>query len=199
MIAVLTRGTSPKIMIRKSEGRKGEDSILKEKKFKYRAYARLFFYPNHMEVIKLQITKKSLGPCFGGTITLMRVVPNKDKDNRLILFSTKEKIMGLMSLPIDGNPYRYTGVITHPGDIKNIKSAQSVKFLFTTGRSDYTINIWKHNPNPSIDVVQSGGERIKPFLNLLEGRDGFKYKEMVDYSYYPQIKSKNENTTKQRI
>ena len=54
-------------------------------------------------------------------------------------------------------------------------------------------------PNHSIDVVQSGGERIEPFLNLLEGRDGFKYKEMVDYSYYPQIKSKNENTTKQRI
>ena len=129
----------------------------------------------------------------------MRVLPNKDKDNRLIFFSTKEKIMGLMSLPIDGNPYRYMGVIIHPGDIKNIKSAQSVKFLFTTGRSDYTINIWKHNPNPSIEVVQSGGEGIEPFLNLLEGRDGFKYKEMVDYSYYPQIKSKNENTTKQRI
>ena len=69
---------------------------------------------------KLQITKTSLGPCFGGPITLMRVVPGKDKDKRLIAFSTKEKIMGLMSLPIDGNPYRYMGVIAHPGDIKNI-------------------------------------------------------------------------------
>ena len=100
-----------------------------------------------------------------------------------------------MSFPIDGNPYRYMGVIAHPANIKNIKSAQSVKFLFTTGRSVYTINIWKYNPNPLIDDVQSGGEGIEPFLNLLEGRDGFKYKEMVDYSYYPQIKSKNENTT----
>ena len=182
-------------MIRKGEGRKVEDSILKEKKFEYRAYVQLFFYPNHMEVIKLQITKKSLGPCFGGTITLMRVVPSKDKDNRLILFSTKEKIMGLMSFPIDGNPYRYMGVIAHPANIKNIKSAQSVKFLFTTGRSVYTINIWKYNPNPLIDDVQSGGEGIEPFLNLLERRDGFKYKEMVDYSYYAQIQTKNENST----
>jgi WD40 repeat protein len=87
--------------------------------------------------------------------------------------------MGLMSLPIDGNPYRYMGVIIHPGDIKNIKSAQSVKFLFTTGRSDYTINIWKHNPNPSIEVVQSGGEGIEPFLNLLEGRDGLNIKKWL--------------------
>jgi WD40 repeat protein len=149
---------------------------------------------------KLQITKTSLGPCFGGPITLMRVVPGKDKDKRLIAFSTKEKIMGLMSLPIDGNPYRYMGVIAHPGDIKNIKSTHTFNYLFTTGGSDYTINIWKYNPNPLIDVVQSGGEGIEPFLNLLEGgRDGFKYKEMVDYFYYAQIKSKDENTTKQRI
>ena len=132
-----------------------------------------------MEVIKLQITKKSLGPCFGGTITLMRVVPSKDKDNRLILFSTKEKIMGLMSLPIDGNPYRYMGVIAHPGDIKNIKSTHTFNYLFTTGGSDYTINIWKYNPNPLIDVVQSGGEGIEPFLNLLEGRDGLNIKKWL--------------------
>ena len=43
MIAVLTRGKSPKNMIRKGEGRKVEDSILKEKKFEYRAYVQLFF------------------------------------------------------------------------------------------------------------------------------------------------------------
>ena len=147
----------------------------------------------------LSITKTSLGPCFGGPICKMRVIPGKDKDKRLIAFYTKEKIMGLMCLPIDGNPYRYMGVISHPNTIKDIKPAQNINYIFTTGGSDFTVNIWTYNVNPLIDTVQSAGEGIEPFLNLLEGgRDGLKYKEMVDYFYYAQIKSKDENTTKHR-
>ena len=149
---------------------------------------------------KLQITKTSLGPCFGGPITLMRVVPGKDKDKRLIAFTTKEKIMGLMCLPIDGNPFRYMGVIAHPGIIKDVKPATNASYIFTTGGDDYTINIWKYNINPLIEAVENGGDGIKPFLNLLEGGiEGKKYKEMVDYFYYAQIKSKDENTTKHRV
>jgi len=52
MIAVGTKGKPPKNMIRKVEGRRGGDSILKEKKFEYRAYVQLFYYPNHMKLIK---------------------------------------------------------------------------------------------------------------------------------------------------
>ena len=149
---------------------------------------------------QLTITKTSLGPCFGGPIKNMKVIPGRDKDKRLIAFSTKEKIMGLMCLPVDGNPYRYMGVIAHPGTIKDIKAATNVNYIFTTGGNDYTINIWKYNVNPLIDAVQTGGEGIEPFLKLLEGgRDGIKYKEMVDFFYYAQIKSKAENTTKHRV
>ena len=149
---------------------------------------------------QLTITKTSLGPCFGGPIKKMTVIPGRDKDKRLIAFSTKEKIMGLMCLPVDGNPYRYMGVIAHPGTIKDIKAASNVNYIFTTGGNDYTINIWKYNVNPLIDAVQKGGEGIEPFLKLLEGgRDGIKYKEMVDFFYYAQIKSKDENTTKHRV
>ena len=82
----------------------------------------------------------------------MKVIPGRDKDKRLIAFSTKEKIMGLMCLPVDGNPYRYMGVIAHPGTIKDIKAATNVNYIFTTGGNDYTINIWKYNVNPLIDA-----------------------------------------------
>lgn len=146
------------------------------------------------------ITKTALGPCFGGPIVTMRVLPGKDPEKRLIAFITKEKIMGLISLPVDGNPYRYMGVIAHPGQIKDIKTSQNMNYIFTTGGSDYTINIWKYNANPLVEAVQNGGIGIEPFLNLLEGgRDGIKYKEMVDFFYYAQIKSKDEHTTKHRI
>ena len=69
----------------------------------------------------LSIIKTSLGPCFGGPIQVMRVIPGKDKTKRLIAFATREKVLGLMCLPIDGNPFRYMGVIAHPGIIKDVK------------------------------------------------------------------------------
>ena len=148
----------------------------------------------------LSIIKTSLGPCFGGPIQVMRVVPGKDKTKRLIAFATREKVLGLMCLPIDGNPFRYMGVIAHPGIIKDVKPATNASYIFTTGGDDYTINIWRYNINPLIDAVENGGDGIKPFLNLLEGGiGGKKYKEMVDYFYYAQIKSKDENTTKHRV
>lgn len=146
------------------------------------------------------IIKTSLGPCFGGPIQVMRVIPGKDKGKRLIAFATKEKVLGLMALPIDGNPHRYMGVIAHPGYIKDVKPAQNASFIFTTGGSDYTINIWKYNPTPLFDEVDAKGDGITPFLDLLEGGEGGKkYQQMVDYFYYAQIKSKDENTTKHRI
>ena len=148
----------------------------------------------------LSIIKTSLGPCFGGPIQVMRVIPGKDKTKRLIAFATREKVLGLMFLPIDGNPFRYMGVIAHPGIIKDVKPATNASYIFTTGGDDYTINIWRYNINPLIDAVENGGDGIKPFLNLLEGGiGGKKYKEMVDYFYYAQIKSKDENTTKHRV
>jgi WD40 repeat protein/Ca2+-binding EF-hand superfamily protein len=148
----------------------------------------------------LSIIKTSLGPCFGGPIQVMRVIPGKDKTKRLIAFATREKVLGLMCLPIDGNPFRYMGVIAHPGIIKDVKPATNASYIFTTGGDDYTINIWKYNINPLIEAVENGGDGIKPFLNLLEGgMEGKKYKEMVDYFYYAQIKSKDENTTKHRV
>ena len=148
----------------------------------------------------LSIIKTSLGPCFGGPIQVMRVIPGKDKTKRLIAFATREKVLGLMCLPIDGNPFRYMGVIAHPGIIKDVKAASNNNFIFTTGGDDYTINIWKYNINPLLEAVENGGDGIKPFLNLLEGgMGGKKYKEMVDYFYYAQIKSKDENTTKHRV
>ena len=148
----------------------------------------------------LSIIKASLGPCFGGPIQVMRVIPGKDKTKRLIAFATREKVLGLMCLPIDGNPFRYMGVIAHPGIIKDVKPATNASYIFTTGGDDYTINIWRYNINPLIEAVENGGDGIKPFLNLLEGgKEGKKYKEMVDYFYYAQIKSKDENTTKHRV
>lgn len=91
------------------------------------------------------------------------------------------------------------GLIAHPEKIKDIKSSSSIDYIFTTGGSDFVINAWKFNINPLVDAVHNGGEGIEPFLTMLEGgREGLMYQEMLDFFYYAQIKSKDENITKTR-
>lgn len=145
------------------------------------------------------VKQTSLGPTYGKPVSKLRIVPGMDKDKRVLAFSTDYKIFGLLYLPIDGNPYRMMGVIGHPRQIKEIRTSKNLDYIFTTGGNDYVINVWKHNIHPLIDAVQSGGEGIDPHLTLLEGgRDGLMYQEMVNFFYYTQIKSKDENTTKPR-
>jgi hypothetical protein len=92
------------------------------------------------------------------------------------------------------------GVIGHPNGIQDIKVAKHCDYIFTTGGSDYTINAWKINVNPIIDAVDNGGKDIEPFLTLIEGgRDGLIFQDMVNFFYYAQIKSKDENTTKVKL
>lgn len=148
------------------------------------------------------VRQTSLGPTYGKPINKLRVVPGSDKNNRMLAFSTGYKIFGLLYLPVDGNPFRMMGVIGHPNKIQEIKTSENSKYIFTTGGNDYIINAWCHNIHPLIDSVASnlGKEGIDPFLTLLEGgKDDIMYQEMLDFFYYAQIKSKDENTTKPRI
>lgn len=145
------------------------------------------------------VRQTSLGPCYGGPIKKLRVIPGNDKDKRLLAFSTEKKIFGLIYLPVDGNPFRYMGVIGHPNNIQDIKPTKNLDYILTTGGSDFIINGWRYNVNPLNDAVLNNGSDLKPFLSLLEGgEDGLKYQDMKNFFYYAQIKSKDENTTKQR-
>lgn len=146
------------------------------------------------------VKQTSLGPTYGKPINKLRIIPGIDKDKRMLAFSTESKIFGLLYLPLDGNPFRMMGVIGHPGKIQEIKTSKNLDFVFTTGGSDYIINVWKHNIHPLIDAVGNGGEGITPHLTLLEGgKEGLMYQEMINFFYYTQIKSKDENTTKTRV
>jgi WD40 repeat protein len=145
------------------------------------------------------IKSTCLGPCYGSHIKKLRMIPGHDKDRRLMTFSTGQKIFGLVLLPVDGNPFRYMGVIGHPESIQDIRPAKNHNYILTTGGTDFIINGWKYNIDPLSEAVLNNGTDLKPFLTLLEGgEDGVKFQEMKNLFYYAQIKSKDEDTTKQR-
>jgi len=87
-----------------------------------------------------------LGPTYGGPITKLLVVNPENIDSefedKYLAYQTENKIVGIIKLPIDGNPDKTMGLIAHPGNIASIACSGDGKFLFTCGGKDKTINQW---------------------------------------------------------
>lgn len=63
-----------------------------------------------------QLCKKTtLGPSFGGLLHGLMLVPDSFKINYAI-FAT-ENIIGITKLPLDGNPYKFCGLIAHSSKV----------------------------------------------------------------------------------
>ena len=116
------------------------------------------------------------------------------------MYRTKEKVIGLVRLPLDGQPNRWMGLISHVGQI-NAMACDSVKQrLITAGNDDLNVNIWKvdvpkleNNPIFNID----NEEPLKMYPELLEGGEkGSFYADLKNFFYYSQIRRKEENATK---
>ena len=90
--------------------------------------------------------KTCLGPSYGHPINKLLVlnptsIKSQYTDNYLA-YSTKEKIVGIIKLPLEGNPNNTMGLIAHPEKITAISATSDGKYLFTSGADDLAINIW---------------------------------------------------------
>eukprot|EP00746_Dinoflagellata_sp_MGD_P162974 gnl/MRDRNA2_/MRDRNA2_90769_c0_seq1.p1 gnl/MRDRNA2_/MRDRNA2_90769_c0~~gnl/MRDRNA2_/MRDRNA2_90769_c0_seq1.p1 ORF type:complete len:957 (+),score=196.04 gnl/MRDRNA2_/MRDRNA2_90769_c0_seq1:77-2947(+) len=144
--------------------------------------------------------KTALSPTYGGPISKMQpVYKDADGEDQFMLYATYEKVLGLVQLPLDGNPNKCMGLIAHPGQIASISVDYQGKYAFTCGGSDLTVNQWLIDPQPVSCASMLGGSGIEPFVKLLDGgEEGEFFSDMKDYFYYSQILSQDENTTKAR-
>ncbi|KAG6975378.1 hypothetical protein JG688_00002456 [Phytophthora aleatoria] len=177
--------------------------------------------------------KTTLGPSYGGPINRLVPVPLREDDQiaaeatggvaeRYCAYSTYEKVVGLLKLPLDGNPHKAMGLIAHPGKISNVDVTFDGSHLLTAGGDDLVVNMWEIHPHQldlleargtpqSIDEeVESDDKAVKdeldednvalaPYLALLEGgREGSFYHEIVDYFYLAQLRVQGEDSTTTR-
>ena len=143
--------------------------------------------------------KTCLGPTYGGEINKMKQLQVPGVEEKYLIYSTAKKVIGLIKMPLDGNPNKTMGLIAHPNDIADFCASSDGRYLFTTGGNDLSVKIWAIDVNPIEAAIQMGGEGIEPFINLIEGgREGQNYQDMKDFFYYSMIRSKDENTTKTR-
>lgn len=57
-------------------------------------------------------------------------------------YATKEKVIGIIRLPLNGNPNNAIGLIAHAGKITSINSTVDGKLFFTSGAADFCVNMW---------------------------------------------------------
>lgn len=145
--------------------------------------------------------KTALAPTYGGPVCKMEPVmkDGQDGEDQFMLYACQDKVLGLVQLPLDGNPTKCMGLIAHPGHISAISVDYSGRYAFTCGGNDLTVNMWLIDPQPVANSNVMGGSGIEPFLKLVEGgEEGEFFSDMKDYFYYSQIRSQDEDTTKAR-
>jgi WD40 repeat protein len=139
-----------------------------------------------------------LGPTYGGEITKLKQV-DVINGEKFLCYATEEKVIGLIKLPLDGNPHNTMGLISHPKELTDICTTVDGKWVFTCGGEDLAVNMWNVDVAPINQAIAMGGQGIDPFVNLIEGGlEGQTYQDMKDFFYYAMIKAQVEDTTKTR-
>lgn len=117
--------------------------------------------------------KTCLGPTYGGEINKMKALDVMGQEEKYLIYSTAEKVIGLIKMPLDGNPNKTMGLIAHPNKIADFCASSDGRYLFTCGGADLSVKMWAIDVSPIEHAIQMGGEGIEPFINLIEGgREG---------------------------
>ncbi|CAM9978678.1 unnamed protein product [Discosporangium mesarthrocarpum] len=94
--------------------------------------------------------KTTLGPTFGGPINCLVQINQVHEDGEsrpaaFAVYGTVEKVVGLLQMPLDGNPHKTMGLIAHPREISSLAVSGDGNYLVTAGGTDITVNIWQIN------------------------------------------------------
>ncbi|EKX39032.1 hypothetical protein GUITHDRAFT_114910 [Guillardia theta CCMP2712] len=140
-----------------------------------------------------------LGPTFGPPPHRLLTLPPDEQGKQYVVYATPHKVVGLIKLPLDGNPNCSMGLIAHAGEVAEMCASHDGKLVLTTGGSDCGIFLWEVDPSALEASAALGGSGIEPFEALIPGgKGGELYDEMLDYFYLAQLRAQGEDTTEER-
>jgi|UniRef100_A0A7S4GA80 WD40 repeat protein/Ca2+-binding EF-hand superfamily protein len=146
-----------------------------------------------------QCIQTVLGPTYGGPLNKVLVITQLGPTGpqQYAIYTTHEKVVGLIKLPLDGNPRKAMGLLAHPMEISSATTSFDGRYVFTAGGRDCCVNQWAINGDQL--KVQDGRPIVDHYIDVVEGgKDGDFMKEIIDYFYYAQIRSQGEETTAKR-
>ncbi|KAJ9464275.1 77 kDa echinoderm microtubule-associated protein [Diplonema papillatum] len=142
-------------------------------------------------------TKTVLSPTYGGPLHTLLVVPGEGKQAECLVYSTHERVVGLIKFPLNGNPRSAMGLLAHPVEVSSVAVSFDGKYLFSAGGRDCCVNQWSINCNALSQ--EDGRPVVDHYIDTIEGgKEGEFMKEIIDYFYYAQIRSQGEETTAKR-
>ena len=71
-------------------------------------------------VTSSQCRKTCLGPTYGGKVSRIKKLEIEGNDDKFLAYSTFEKVIGLIKLPLDGNPNKTMGLVAHPNKVADM-------------------------------------------------------------------------------
>ena len=78
-------------------------------------------------------------------------VPNMDE--MYLIYSTPKKVIGMIKMPLDGNPNKTMGLIAHPNQIADFSASADGRYLFTCGGEDLSVKMWAIDVNPIENAI----------------------------------------------
>lgn len=147
--------------------------------------------------------KTVLGPTFGCFINALQKISEKEENKCIFGFSTEEKLIGLIKIPADGNPYNTMAVVAHPGSVSNITALKSQKYMLSAGGADGAVHMWLVNDLVFESQAALYENCMEPFLNILDPSGQLAqspiYREFEDYFYYAQLQIQGEGRQESRL
>ena len=135
--------------------------------------------------------KTALGPVYAREVVRTKLITfadaEPDKDVQYLAYATESKVIGLIKLPLDGNPHKTMGLIAHSGKIADICVSYDNKYLFTCGgkvfrrkkiidsgkdkkiikeeliyesQDDYSVGMWQIDRFPIEQAVEIGRAHV---------------------------------------
>ncbi|GAX79688.1 hypothetical protein CEUSTIGMA_g7129.t1 [Chlamydomonas eustigma] len=132
-----------------------------------------------------------LGPTFGGPVTNLIMFKSASSDGAYLAYCTKERVVGLIAWPMDGDPAKTMGLIAHPGAIQSMAVSYDGRKLLTTG-TDGTLAVWDVLPGvlgKMAEEAASGTGRWEKVISSPELME-----ELREYLLYTQIKAQGEDS-----
>ncbi|VDK81494.1 unnamed protein product, partial [Dibothriocephalus latus] len=125
----------------------------------------------------------------------------KYNNHHCLLFLTNERL-GLVLLPLDGDPYKTVNVIAHPsfergsGYATGLAVSRDGRIAFTTGGPDNSIHMWKIDRD--VLIAQSGlySDEMVPFYNMLTPE---LLNDLKDYFYLALLRQQGLSSMDTRI
>lgn len=81
--------------------------------------------------------KTALGPVYAREVVKVKLMSFRDQETNedilYLAYATESKVIGLIKLPLDGNPHKTMGLIAHSGKIADICISYDNRYMFTCG------------------------------------------------------------------